>query len=245
MNNTKSILWFKDFNSKNILINETVVRIRAGLLILVPIFLSYTLYNAVFCGNWIVDTNTLHDTMETDFNERIIYSAEVVHKIKDWSIQTYVLLFILFEMLIGMSKYLSFLSPTIWLSTLLSRGKQPVWKPLIPKRYAWSIGASFITVCLIFFNPDIFAYYVNIIFGKELLSQSKQYISFYIPITLIWICFGFMWMETVLGFCAGCYLHSLLVKVGILKDECIECGDIESYDAKKAKEDYYKNLNNK
>ncbi len=236
-------LWFKDFNADKILINETAVRIRAGILILIPIFLSYTLYNAVFCGGWVVDTNTLKDTFETDFDEHIIYSAEVVRKSKDYSIQTYVLLFGFFEMIFSMSKYLSYLSPTIWISTILARGKEPVWKPLTPKRYAWTIGATFIAICLVFFNPEVPAHYINMIFHKEILSESKQYLSYYIPITLIWICFGFMWMETVLGFCAGCSLHALLVKIGILKEECIECGDINSKEAQKAKEKYYNSIN--
>ena len=234
-------LWFKDFNSKKVMINETAVRIRAGILILVPIFLSYTLYCAVFGSHWIVDTSTLQDTMDTDFEERIIYTAEVVRKIKDYSIQTYVLLFMLFEMIAGMSKYLSYLSPTIWLATLLARNKEPIWKPLVPKRYAWTIGATFVTICLVFFNPEVPAHYLNLLFGKEILSESKQYIPYYVPITLIWVCFGFMWMECVLGFCAGCSLYSLLVKIGILKEECIECGDINSLEAKKAREEYYKN----
>lgn len=234
-------LWFKDFKSDKVLINETAVRIRAGFLILIPIFLSYTLYEAVFCGNWIVDTNTLQDTMDTDFEERIIYSAEVVRKTKDWSIQTYVLLFGLFEMIVSMSKYLSYLSPTIWISSFLARNKEPVWKPLVPKRYAWTIGATFISVCLAFFNPEVPAHYINLLFHKEILSESKQYLSYYIPITLIWICFGFMWMESILGFCAGCSLHALLVKIGVLKEECVECADINSEAAKRAKEEYYKN----
>ncbi len=34
-------------------------------------------------------------------------------------------------------------------------------------------------------------------------------------------------MEAILGFCVGCKLHALLVKVGIFKEECEACNNID------------------
>ena len=154
-------LWFQDPKAKDIFINETAVRIRAGMLLAIPIFLSYTLYNAVFGSHWIVDGNTIKDTFETDFDEHIIYSGQMIRKTYDYTIQSWVLTYAFFEMIVSMFVKTSYLSPTIWIASFLARNKQPVWKPLVPKRYAWTIGASFIALCWVFFNPDKFAYFVN------------------------------------------------------------------------------------
>jgi hypothetical protein len=35
-----------------------------------------------------------------------------------------------------------------------------------------------------------------------------------------------MWMETVLGFCVGCHIHALLVRLGVLKDDCYACNNL-------------------
>ena len=80
--------------------------------------------------------------------------------------------YILFEMLAGMFVFTSRLSPTVLLSTYLARHPTPVWKPLTPKRFAWSIGASFITVCLVFFNPEVFAGWVNPLCAHQLLPST-------------------------------------------------------------------------
>ncbi|WP_246260803.1 DUF4395 family protein [Candidatus Ruthia endofausta] len=43
------------------------------------------------------------------------------------------------------------------LASFLVIDRKPEWKPIGPKRYAWIIGASFISVCIVFFNPDAVA----------------------------------------------------------------------------------------
>jgi len=222
------------------MINEIAVRIRAALLILVPISLSYTLYSAAFGSHWIVDGNTIHDAMDEDFDGHMIYTAQMIRRTYDYTIQTWVLLYILFDMLSGIFVKTSYLSPTIWIASILSRGQKPLWKPHNPKKLAWLLGASFIAICLVFFNPDTFAYWVNSILGENTLPTTRNYIPFYIPITLMFTCFIFMWMEMALGFCMGCQLHALLVKVGIFKDECVECNDIFSPEAQKLREKYNK-----
>ena len=219
-------LWFRDPSESPLYINDTVVRIRAGMLLFIPLYMALTLLDAVYTSNWVVDSNTSIDTYELDWEGRIIYQVEAVRRTYDWTIQTWVLFYALFEMIAGMSKHLSRFSPTIWIASLLAVGKPTVWKPLVPKRFAWTIGASFIVVCIVFFNPDTFARWSNNWLGTDLPTH-VNFMPFWIPTVLVWVCLGFMWMEAILGFCVGCKVHSLLVKVGILKEECESCNNID------------------
>ena len=229
-------LWFQDPAARDVFINDTAVRIRAGILLAVPLFLSYTLYDAVYGSHWIVDGNTIQDTMDTDFDEHIIYAGQMIRKTYDYTIQSWILAYVFFEMLVSMFVKTSYLSPTIWIATFLSRRKPPVWKPLVPKRFAWTIGATFIATCWIFFNPDTFAHWINTLTHKELLSTTTQYLPYWIPLTLVWVCTGFMWLESVLGWCMGCQIHALMVKMGILEEPCEACNDIFSPGAQAARD---------
>lgn len=219
--------WFQDPDAPVTLINDVAVRIRAGLLLAIPIYMGFTLFDAIYGARWDVTGNVIRDTFDTDFDGRILYMVEAVRRTRDYSHQTAVLWFGLFEMLSGMFVLTSRLSPTAWLATLLSRGQAPVWKPLAPKRFAWTIGASFISLCLVFFNPEVFAGWVNWIAHTELLPTTHNYLSPWIPLVLVWVCFGFMWLETVLGLCVGCKLHALLVRVGLVKEECLACNNLD------------------
>jgi hypothetical protein len=227
MKKTFKNLWFRDLNESNIYINDTAMRIRAGIMLFIPIFLSFTLYDSVFTSKYIVDMNTIKDTFDTTWEEQIIYSAEIVKRTYEYSLQTYILSFALFEMIAGMFIFTSRFSPLILLSSFLAKNDTPVWKPLTPKRFAWSVVASFISVCLIFFNPDSFASFINMILFSDVLPTTYNYIPPAIPLTLVWLCIGFMWLEAILGFCVGCKIHSLLVAVGLLKDECEACNNID------------------
>lgn len=219
-------LWFQDPGADSLFINDIAVRIRAGLLLAIPLFMSFTLYDAVFGSHWVVTGNSIRDTFDTDFDGHILYSVEAIRRTYDYSLQTWVLLYALFEMLAGMFAFTSRLSPTVLIASLLARGHAPVWKPLTPKRFAWSIGASFIAVCLVFFNPEVFAGWVNTVAMHELLPTTQNYLPKWLPLALVWVCLGFMWMETVLGFCVGCKVHSLLVKLGVMKEECAACNNL-------------------
>lgn len=111
-------------------------------------------------------------------------------------------------------------SPTVGIASLLAAGKTPLWKPLAPKRTAWSIGATMIAVCSIFFNPDTFAGWVNTVTLHELLPTTSNYMPRWIPLVAVGVCVGVMWMETVLGVCVSCELHALLARPGVFKQEC-------------------------
>lgn len=219
-------LWYRDPGEKSIFINDTAVRIRAGLMLLIPLYMGLTLYDVLFSSHWVVTGNVIKDTFDTDFDGRILYNVEAVRRTFEYSKQTYVLFYALFEMLAGMFVWSSRLSPTIFISSLLARGSQPVWKPLLPKRFAWSIGATMIATCLVFFNPDVFAGWVNGLTGHALLTTTSNFMPRWIPLVLVWVCLGFMWMEAVLGVCVGCKVHALLVRMGVLKDECEACNNL-------------------
>jgi hypothetical protein len=180
----------------------------------------------VFGSHWVITGAFIQDTFDTDFDGRILYHVEAVKRTYDYTLQTGVLLYALFEMLAGMFKPTSHLSPTILVSSLLARNTKPVWKPLQPKRFAWSIGAALIATCIVFFNPEVLAAWVNAVSGHALLPTTSNYMPRWVPLVSVWVCLGFMWMETVLGFCVGCKIHALLVRLGVLKDECYACNNL-------------------
>ncbi len=220
-------LWFRDLKERPLWINDTAVRIRAGILLFIPIYMAFTLWDAIYGSHWIVDGNTAVDTLDTDWDGNIIYSVQAIRRTYDYTVQTWLLLYGLFEMIAGMHPWLSRLSPTILIASLLAANKPKVWKPLVPKRFAWTLGAFFISVCLVFFNPEVFAHWVNDLTGHKLLPTTRQYLPYWIPLTLVWVCLGFMWMETVLGFCVGCQIHKLLVWLKVLEEPCEACNNID------------------
>ena len=219
-------LWFRDPDEASVFINDVAVRIRAGLLLAIPLYMGFTLLDVVFGSHWVVTGAFIQDTFDTDFDGRILYHVEAVKRTFEYSRQTYILLYALFEMLSGMFKRTAHLSPTILISSYLARKTKPVWKPLSPKRFAWSIGASLIATCIVFFNPEVLAALVNQLSGHALLPTTSNYMPRWVPMVSVWVCIGFMWMETVLGVCVGCKLHALLVRLGVLKDECYACNNL-------------------
>lgn len=220
-------LWFRDPKENPTFINDTAVRIRAGMLLAIPVIMLFTLFDAIYVSHWVVDGNTAVDSYDTDWDGNIIYQVEAIKRTYDYTIQSWILVYALLEMLVSMSVTLSRLSPTILVASFLAKGKPEVWKPLVPKRFAWTIGASMIAICWIYFNPEVFAGWVNGIYGSMLLPETENYMSYYIPLIMVWVCLGFMWLEAILGYCVGCKVHALLVAVGIIKEECESCNNID------------------
>lgn len=221
------LLWFRHPDDVTPYINETAVRIRAGIMLIIPIFMAFTLVDIIFGSRWIITGNVIRDTFDTDFDGRILYMVEAVRRTYEYSVQTNMLFYALFEMLAGMTKTTSYLSPTIWLSTLLARHQRPLWKPLAPKRFAWAIGAGMISICLVFFHPEKVAAVVNSITKHDLLPTTEQYLPRWLPLVMVWVCLGFMWLEAILGFCVGCKIHALLVKLGLFEEECHDCNNLD------------------
>ena len=219
--------WFRDTAEVQPFINDTAVRIRAGIMLAIPIFMAFTLIDIVFGARWLVTGNVIRDTFDTDFDGRILYMVEAVRRTYDYTVQTWILVYALFEMLAGMTRFTSAFSPTIWIATWLAKRSPEVWKPLAPKRFAWSIGATMICTCLIFFHPEKFAEMVNTVTQHNLLPTTEQYLPRSLPLVMVWVCLGFMWMEAVLGYCLGCHVHALLVKVGVFQDPCEACNNLD------------------
>ena len=95
--------------------------------------------------------------------------------------------FVIFDMLVAASFGLTPLSPAGVLGTLITRKVAPVWKPTKPKRFAWLLGATLGVCCMTFWYVDM----PNWVIG------------------VLAICFTLTWLEAVLGFCVGCWMHSL------------------------------------
>ena len=95
--------------------------------------------------------------------------------------------FVLFDMLIAAAIGLTPLSPTGVLGTVLTLRLRPTWKPAAPKRFAWLLGGALAATCL----------------TMRLLDASPVAIA-----GVVGVCFCLTWLEAVLGFCVGCWMHS-------------------------------------
>lgn len=220
-------LWFRDKTEEIVFINRHAVQMRAGLMLLIPVYMVIILFTTVLAPTWTVLPNTLvEETFDMTQEWRTIYNVQAYRTVFDYSIPSMVLFYGLFEMLTGMFVRTAYLSPTIHLATFLTRNRRPQWEPLKPKRFAWMIGATLIILCLIFFNPDSFARFVNALSSSEVLPTDINYMPEYIPL-FVFVCFSLMWMEAVFGFCLGCKMHWLLAKVGIFKEHCYDCMNVD------------------
>ncbi len=103
--------------------------------------------------------------------------------------------FVIYDMVVGATFGLTPLSLAGLMGTTLTMKISPVWKPIKPKRFAWSLGATLGACCLTFWMMDWMA-------GM---------------IAVLGICFILTWLEAVLGFCVGCWMYSLLVKCEVCK----------------------------
>jgi thiol-disulfide isomerase/thioredoxin len=102
------------------------------------------------------------------------------------------------------------LAPIGTLSTLLAIVLQPEphWKPAKPKRFAWMIGLSLATTCLIIF-----------LFRKELGPDLYRPLMGAVAFT----CNAATWLESSAGFCIGCYIYNTFLVPMYNLEECSEC----------------------
>jgi hypothetical protein len=96
--------------------------------------------------------------------------------------------YVIFDMTVAALFGLTPFSPTGVLGTALTMRLRPVWKPVRPKRFAWTLGAGLGATCLAF----------------RLLELDTAWL-----LGVLGICFALTWAEAVLGFCVGCWLHAL------------------------------------
>ncbi|MDH5717894.1 MAG: DUF4395 domain-containing protein [Spirochaetia bacterium] len=97
--------------------------------------------------------------------------------------------FVIYDMLIASLFGLTPLSPMGIIGTFITLKMEPLWKPNKPKRFAWILGASLGVTCL----------------AMRLLNIDNNWI-----IGVVAICFVLTWLESVLGFCVGCWMHGKL-----------------------------------
>jgi hypothetical protein len=84
-------------------------------------------------------------------------------------------------------------SPVGIVAGALTLGQPPEWVSAKPKRFAWTLGMAMALAMTIITNSGIRGY---------------------LPRTICLICLTLMWMESVLGLCLGCKIHSLLARRG-------------------------------
>jgi len=84
-------------------------------------------------------------------------------------------------------------SPVGIIAGWMTRRRPPEWVSAKPKRFAWEIGLALALSMTIITNSGI---------------------TGTLPRTLCAICMVLMWMESVLGLCAGCELHGYMVRRG-------------------------------
>ena len=108
----------------------------------------------------------------------------------------------MYEMLMAMFVRTSHFSVLSLLGAFLTAGQKPIYQPLRPKIFAWLVGFLLAVLCQISLYFDV-----------------MKSIAFY----FLAACLLFMWLESVCGICAGCYIYNGLVKIGLIEDKCVPC----------------------
>ena len=84
-------------------------------------------------------------------------------------------------------------SPIGVIARTIGSSRRPEWVSAQPKRFAWTLGLAMAFAMTVIANAGIRGW---------------------LPRTICLICLTLMWMESVLGLCLGCKLHSLIVRWG-------------------------------
>jgi hypothetical protein len=87
------------------------------------------------------------------------------------------------------------LSPIGTLGTLLVRNQTPEWVGATQKRFSWALAFSMVLVIAILTNAGVRGVGIPLI-GLALI--------------------GLLWLESVVGFCVGCFIYSRLIKADLL-----------------------------
>jgi hypothetical protein len=90
------------------------------------------------------------------------------------------------------------LSPIGTLATFLVRKQTPEWVGVTQKRFAWALACGMATLIAVLTNSGVHGW------GVQLIG-------------LALICL--LWLESVVGFCVGCFIYSRLIKAGVVHPE--------------------------
>ena len=182
--------WFKNKDAISetevVYINERALRARAGLMFLIPVILLFIRLD------------------HGDHNELIVnaINGSIVAREYSHTFAYGLIFFVMYEMIAPMFVATAHLSITSMLGVLFTKKQQPIYQPMRPKIFAWSVGLILAVLCQIY-----------------LYFTVMQSIAFYFLAT----CLLFMWLETACGICAGCYVYNILVRLGVIKDTCDVC----------------------
>jgi hypothetical protein len=105
------------------------------------------------------------------------------------SVVLYLSVFLLLDMLVAASSGLRPLSPTGIIASLLASRMKFVPTPHLPKRFAWSMGASLALILV----------------TLSLTGAADTWVSL-----VLVIFFTLAWLDAVMGFCMGCWIYSRL-----------------------------------
>jgi hypothetical protein len=86
-------------------------------------------------------------------------------------------------------------SPAGLVARALTLRRTPEWVPAMPKRFAWTLGLAMALAMTVITNSGIRGT---------------------LPRTICLICLALMWLESVLGFCVGCWLAGIVARRGWL-----------------------------
>ena len=117
----------------------------------------------------------------------IALASHLVHP--ESSLVLYLSAFLLFDMLMAASSGLRPLCPTGIFATLLSSRMKFLPTPHLPKRFAWSMGASLALILV----------------TLSLTGSADIWVSLVLAVF-----FALAWLDAVLGFCMGCWIYSRL-----------------------------------
>ena len=101
----------------------------------------------------------------------------------------YLSAFLLFDMLVAVISGLGPLCPTGSIASLLASNLKFVPTPHLPKRFAWSMGASLALVLVVLSLAETAGIWVSLV---------------------LVVFFVLAWLDAVLGFCLGCWIYSRL-----------------------------------
>jgi hypothetical protein len=90
------------------------------------------------------------------------------------------------------------LSPIGTLGTFLVKNQTPEWVGVTQKRFAWALAFAMALLIAILTNAEVHG------LGVQLIG-----------LTLI----ALLWLESVVGFCVGCFIYSRLIKAGLIHPE--------------------------
>jgi hypothetical protein len=90
------------------------------------------------------------------------------------------------------------LSPIGTLGTLLVQNQTPEWVGVTQKRFAWALAFGMALLIAILTNTGVHGWGVQLI-GLMLIAL--------------------LWLESVVGFCVGCFIYSRLIKAGVIHPE--------------------------